>query len=75
MRLCDEGLAEVIDPDTDLAAAPDGTSAADDFGDLMVSECFIPQIVYSTAFGYRTDLLDSAPTSVCAIFSFRVEPP
>jgi putative spermidine/putrescine transport system substrate-binding protein len=40
---------------TDLAAAPDGTPASEDFGDLMVSECFIPQIVYSTTFGYRTD--------------------
>jgi len=69
MRLCDEGLAEVIDPATDLAAAPDGTSAADDFGDLMVSECFIPQIVYSTTFGYRTDLVgDTPPSSVCDVF-------
>ncbi|MEO1398508.1 MAG: ATP-dependent helicase, partial [Pseudomonadota bacterium] len=25
-----------------------------DFGDLLVSDCFIPQIVYSTTFGYRT---------------------
>jgi putative spermidine/putrescine transport system substrate-binding protein len=56
IRLCDEGLAMEIDPDTDLGAAPDGTSASEDFGDLLVSECFIPQIVYSTTFGYRTDV-------------------
>ena len=31
LRLCDEGLAMEIDPDEHLAAAPDGTSAADDF--------------------------------------------
>jgi putative spermidine/putrescine transport system substrate-binding protein len=69
MQLCDEGLAMVIDPDTMLAPAPDGTSAADDFGDMLVSECFIPQIVYSTTFGYRTDLVGStAPTSVCDVF-------
>lgn len=68
MRLCDEGLALEIDPDTMLADAPDGTKAADDFGDLMVSSCFVPQIVYSTTFGYRTDLLPEAPTSVCDIF-------
>ena len=46
MRLCDEGLALVIDPDTMLAPAPDGTPASEDFGDLIVSDCFIPQIVF-----------------------------
>ena len=75
MRLCDEGLALEIDPDTQLAPAPDGTSAADDFGDLLVSECFIPQIVYSTTFGYRTDMVgDTPPTSVCAIFDTEAYP-
>ena len=68
IRLCDEGLALEIDADEQLAAAPDGTSASDDFGDLLVSDCFIPQIVYSTTFGYRTDLVSEAPTSVCAVF-------
>ncbi|MEQ9692680.1 extracellular solute-binding protein [Shimia sp. SDUM112013] len=67
MRLCDEGLAEEIDHDAELAAAPDGTPASEDFGALLVSDCFIPQIVYSTTFGYRTDLIDK-PDSVCAIF-------
>ena len=75
IRLCDEGLALEIDPDEDLAAAPDGTSASDDFGDLLVSDCFIPQIVYSTTFGYRTDLVgDTAPTSVCAVFDTDAYP-
>jgi len=75
IRLCDEGLAMEIDPATQLAAAPDGTSAADDFGDLLVSECFIPQIVYSTTFGYRTDLVgDTPPTSICAIFDTDAYP-
>ncbi|MBE1293937.1 MAG: extracellular solute-binding protein [Rhodobacteraceae bacterium] len=75
MRLCDEGLAMEIDPDTMLAAAPDGTSAADDFGDLLVSECFIPQIVYSTTFGYRTDLVgDTPPTKICDVFDTAAYP-
>ena len=60
MRLCDEGLAMEIDHDSQLAAAPDGTSASKDFGDLIVSECFIPQIVYSTTFGYRTDMVGAS---------------
>lgn len=75
IRLCDEGLALEIDPDTQLAPAPDGTSAADDFGDLIVSDCFIPQIVYSTTFGYRVDLVGSTPPSnICDVFDLKKYP-
>ncbi len=77
IRLCDEGLAEEIDADADLAAAPDGTPASEDFGDLLVSDCFIPQIVYSTTFGYRTDIEDwngATPEDVCAIFDTETFP-
>lgn len=74
MRLCDEGLAMVIDPDTMLATAPDGTSAREDFGDLLVSECYIPTIVYSTTFGYRTDVAawgGREPDDICDIFDLE----
>lgn len=75
IRLCDEGLAMEIDADTQLAPAPDGTSAADDFGDLLVSDCFIPQIVYSTTFGYRTDLVgDTPPDDICDVFDLATYP-
>jgi putative spermidine/putrescine transport system substrate-binding protein len=75
MQLCDEGLAMEIDPDTMLAPAPDGTPASEDFGDMLVSECFIPQIVYSTTFGYRTDLVgETAPSSVCDVFDTSAYP-
>ncbi len=75
LRLCDEGLAMEIDPDTMLAAAPDGTPASEDFGDLLVGDCFIPQIVYSTTFGYRTDLVgDTPPTDICAVFDLEAYP-
>lgn len=75
MRLCDEGLAMELDHDEVLAAAPDGTEASEDFGDLIVSDCFVPQIVYSTTFGYRTDLVgDTAPTTVCDIFDLETYP-
>ena len=34
-----------------------------------VNECFVPQIVYSTTFGYRTDMVgDTPPTTVCDVF-------
>lgn len=75
IRLCDEGLAMEIDPDTMLAPAPDGTSASEDFGSLLVSDCFIPQIVYSTTFGYRIDKVgDTPPTSVCDVFDTKKYP-
>ncbi len=75
LRLCDEGLAMEIDFDTQLASAPDGTSATEDFGEMLVNECFIPQIVFSTTFGYRTDLVgDTPPTDICAIFDMETYP-
>jgi putative spermidine/putrescine transport system substrate-binding protein len=77
IRLCDEGLAMEIDHDAMLAPAPDGTPASDDFGDLLVSDCFIPQVVYSTAFGYRTDVAawnGSQPDDVCDLFDLEAFP-
>ena len=77
LRLCDEGLAMEIDPDEHLAPAPDGTSAEEDFGELLVGDCFIPQIVYSTTFGYRTDMVPEgaeAPNDICDVFDLETYP-
>ena len=77
MRLCDEGLAMEIDHDSQLAAAPDGTPASKDFGDLIVSECFIPQIVYSTTFGFRSDVAEwggKEPNDICDVFDLKTFP-
>ncbi len=76
---CDEGLVEEIDPDTWLAAAPDGTPASKDFfkGTLTPggTNCFIPQIVYSTTFGFRTDMVGgSTPTSIKDVFDLKKFP-
>ncbi|SNT28451.1 extracellular solute-binding protein [Antarctobacter heliothermus] len=77
IRLCDEGLAMEIDHDEVLAASPDGVDASDDFGDMIVSDCFIPQIVFSTTFGYRTDQLAEgveAPSGACDVFDLETYP-
>jgi len=75
IRLCDEGLAMEFDPDELLAKGDDGTPASEDFGDLLVSSCYIPQIVYSTTFGYRTDLVgDTAPDDICDVFDLEAYP-
>ncbi len=73
---CDEGLAETIDPDTDLAPAPDGTPASKDFFEgFFVSDCYIPQIVYSTTFGFRSDVYkDKKPTTIADVFDLKTFP-
>ncbi|MBY6090365.1 extracellular solute-binding protein [Pseudooceanicola sp. 502str34] len=77
IRLCDEGLAMEFDADELLLPGDDGSDASDDFGDLLVSDCFIPQIVYSTTVGYRTDLVPEgadAPTDICALWDLETYP-
>ena len=74
ITLCDEGLLVEFDPDTDLSPAPDGTPASVDMGDLIVSPCFIPNIVYSITFGYRTDIVKVAPTSINDVFDLKKIP-
>lgn len=75
IRLCDEGLAMEVDIDTLLAPGDDGSTATEDFGDSLISDCFIPQIVFSTAVGYRTDMVgDTPPTSICSIFDTEAYP-
>ena len=76
---CDEGLIMEIDPDTWLAAAPDGTPASEDFfaGTLSPggTNCFIPQIVYSTTFGYRTDAFEGdQPSTIADVFDLEKYP-
>lgn len=74
ITLCDEGLVEEIDHDTQLAPAPDGTLASVDFGKSIISPCFIPQIAYSTVFGYRSDAFDVAPTKMADVFNLKKFP-
>ncbi len=56
IRACDEGIVLEIDHDKVLAPGADGSTPTEDFGDAIISPCFIPTIVYSTTFGYRTDV-------------------
>jgi putative spermidine/putrescine transport system substrate-binding protein len=78
-RLCDEGLAMEVEFDEALAPGDDGSSVEDDFGasGSLINDCFIPQIVFSTTFGYRTDVAawnGNTPDSVCAIFDTETFP-
>lgn len=76
-RLCDEGLAMEINFDEWLAPGDDGSTPEKDFGDSLINKCFIPQIVFSTTFGYRTDVAEwngKVPTSLCDVFDLTTFP-
>ena len=76
-RACDEGLAVEIDFDTVLAPGTDGSTPTADFGPSLINDCFIPQIVFSTTFGYRNDVAawnGAVPDSMCAIFDTTTFP-
>ena len=68
IRLCNDGIAMKIEHDKVLAPAPDGTPASLDFGQTMVSDCMVPEIVYSTTFGCRKDKVATPPTGLCDVF-------
>ena len=71
IRGCDEGLFMPIDHDGMLDAAPDGTMATEDFMFGTEYECFVPLIIYSTAFAFRTDVAEwggNLPTSINDVF-------
>lgn len=54
IRGCDEGLLEEIDHSI-LPAAPDGTSAQDDFIEGALNDCAVANIVWSTIFAYNSE--------------------
>ncbi len=68
---CDEGLLEEI-PGSILKAAPDGTSAQDDYLEGGIKECAAASIVWSMAIGYDSTKYPSDPPSTVADF-FDVE--
>lgn len=76
-RACDEGLAMEIDADEMLAPGADGSTPTEDFGPSLFNDCFIPQIVFSTTFGYRTDVEawnGQTPDELCDIFDLETFP-
>lgn len=68
VRLCDEGLLEEIDLSM-LPAAPDGTSAEDDFIEGALQDCAVANIVWSTVMAYNSDNNPTAPDSIDDFFN------
>ena len=76
-RACDEGLAVEIDADEVLAPGADGSTPTDDFGDSLINDCYVPQIYFSTTFGYRTDVAEwngATPDDICDVFDLEAFP-
>ncbi len=73
IRLCDEGLLESIDIST-FPAAPDGTSAADDFLPGAVTECAVSTIVFSTIYAYDSTVFPEGPTTMADFFDLEKFP-
>lgn len=72
IRACDEGLAEEINYDKDLAPAPDGTPASKDFLKGSTTGCFVPEDVYSTVIAYNdTAFSGKKPTSAADLFDLK----
>lgn len=74
VRLCDEGLLELIDPAI-LTPAPDGTPAMDDFLPGMVTECMIGTDVFATIVAFNTTAFsDNAPSTIADFFDTEAFP-
>jgi putative spermidine/putrescine transport system substrate-binding protein len=67
VRLCDEGLLMEIDHSI-LPAAPDGTSAEDDFIEGALQDCAVANIVWSTVFAYNSENVSMAPATIGDFF-------
>ncbi len=76
-RACDEGLAVELDVDEVLAPGDDGSTPTDDFGESLINDCYVPQIYFSTTFGYRTDVAEwngATPDDICDVFDTTAFP-
>ncbi|SDE12141.1 ABC transporter substrate-binding protein [Rhodospira trueperi] len=74
VRLCDEGLLEIL-PLEDLPPAADGTPADEDFIDGSVMDCGVGNIVWSTAIAYdESQFSDNPPSSMADFFDVETYP-
>jgi putative spermidine/putrescine transport system substrate-binding protein len=74
IRLCDEGLLEVIDASI-LPDGADGTPAAEDFVDGALQDCAVANIVWSTVIAYdKSKFTDAAPSTLADFFDLEAFP-
>jgi len=75
IRLCDEGLLEVLDPAM-LPAGADGTPAMDDFLPGAITECAVSTDIWATVWAYDTTKFaeGAAPTMAADFFDLEKFP-
>jgi putative spermidine/putrescine transport system substrate-binding protein len=75
LRACDEGLLETIDHSA-LPAAPDGTSATEDFIDGALQDCAVANIVWSSVYAYDSSKVRNwnAPKTMADFFDTNAYP-
>ena len=63
-----------IDFDACSRRAPTARPRPPTSATALINDCFIPQIVFSTTFGYRTDVAEwngKVPEDLCAVFDLE----
>ena len=73
IRLCDEGVLEVIDPAI-LPPGSDGTPAVEDFLPGAVTECGVSTDIWATVFAYDTSKFPEGPKVVADFFDLEKFP-
>ncbi len=74
VRLCDEGLLEVL-PLDDLPPAPDGTPAAEDFIKGTLHDCAVASIIWTNIYAYdETKFPDEKPSTIADLFDVETFP-
>lgn len=73
IRACEEGLLETIDPDL-LPAAPDGTSAREDFISVSLMPCGVGNVVGSTVVAWNEETLSDGPDAIDDFFDLAAFP-
>lgn len=73
VRMCDEGLLEVLDH-SKLMPGDDGVAATDDFLPGALTDCGVANIVFSTIFAYDNTKLTTGPTTMADFFDLTKFP-
>ena len=74
VRGCDEGLLEPIEV-TSLPPGPDGTPAAEDFLEGVITDCGVGSVFFSTVYAYNEENISGTkPSTVADFFDLEAFP-
>ncbi len=74
VRGCDEGLLEPVEV-TSLSPGPDGTPAAEDFLEGVITDCGVGSVFFSTVYAYNEENIPGTkPSTVADFFDLETFP-